>query len=127
MYGFRVSTRLVFLLVSLLQPPASPADTVAVRYPEGVSHGFLVLRTQEGKPIADGDSTQVARGDRVTSRMRFRFKDGSIYEETTVFSQHGTFLPSVLDLSHRLASTKISLLALTALHNRLSFIRKTQE
>ena len=23
--------------------------------------------------------------------MRFRFKDGSIYEETTVFSQHGTF------------------------------------
>jgi hypothetical protein len=23
--------------------------------------------------------------------MRFRFKDGSIYEQTTVFSQHGTF------------------------------------
>jgi hypothetical protein len=63
----------------------------AVRYPEGVSHGFLVLRTQDGKPIADGDSTQVARGDRVTDRMRFRFKDGSIYEESTVFSQHGTF------------------------------------
>src|ERR1700681_1484465 len=79
MCGFRVSTRLVFLLVCLLQPAASPADTVAVRYPEGVSHGFLVLRTQDGKPIADGDSTQVARGDRVTSRMRFRFKDGSIY------------------------------------------------
>jgi hypothetical protein len=34
---------------------------VAVRYPEGVSHGFLVLRTQEGKPIADGDLTQIAR------------------------------------------------------------------
>ncbi len=45
--------------------------------PEGVSHGFLVLRTQDGKPIADGDSTQVARGDRVSSHMRFRFKDGS--------------------------------------------------
>jgi len=28
---------------------------------------------------------------RVTSRMRFRFKDGSICEETTVFSQQGTF------------------------------------
>jgi hypothetical protein len=64
---------------------------VAVRYPEGVSHGFLVLRTQEGKPIADGDSTQIARGDSVTSRMRFRFKDGSTYEETTKFSQRGTF------------------------------------
>jgi hypothetical protein len=91
MCGFRSSTRLVFLLVSLLQAAASPADTVPVRYPEGVSHGFLVLRTEDGKPIADGDSTQVARGDRVTSHMRFRFKDGSTYEETTVFSQHGAF------------------------------------
>jgi hypothetical protein len=91
MRGFSASVRFVFLLACLLQPTASPAETVAVHYPEGVSQGFLVLRTQEGKPIADGDSTQTARGDRVTSRMRFRFKDGSIYEETTVFSQHGTF------------------------------------
>jgi hypothetical protein len=91
MSDFRALVRFVFLLACLLQPTASPADTVAVRYPEGVSHGFLVLRTPEGKSIADGDSTQVARGDRVTSRMQFRFKDGSIYEETTVFSQHGTF------------------------------------
>jgi hypothetical protein len=91
MSGFRASIRFVLLLACLLQPSVSPAETVAVRYREGVSHGFLVLRTQEGKSIADGDSTQVARGDRVTSRMRFRFKDGSIYDETTVFSQHGTF------------------------------------
>ena len=86
---FRTLLRFVFL-ASLL-PPTASAETVAVRYPEGVSHGFLVLRTVEGKSIADGDSTQVARGDRVTNHMRFRFKDGSIYEETTVFSQHGTF------------------------------------
>jgi hypothetical protein len=88
---FQSSMRLVFLFASLLRPTASRAETVPVRYPEGVSHGYLVLRTLEGKPIADGDSTQVAGSDRVTSRMRFRFKDGSIYEETTVFSQHGTF------------------------------------
>ena len=88
---YRSSVQFVFLLACLLRPSVSPAETVVVRYPEGVSHGFLVLRTQEGKPIADGDSTQVARGDRVTSRMQFRFKDGSIYEETTKFSQRGTF------------------------------------
>ena len=86
-----IVVRLVSLLACLLQPTISSAETVAVHYREGVSHGFLVLRTQEGKPIADGDSTQVAQGDRVTSRMRFRFKDGSIYEQTTVFSQRGTF------------------------------------
>src|ERR1700730_14879547 len=91
MGSFRASIGFVFLLACVLQPAASPAEAVAVRYREGVSHGFLVLRTLDGKPIADGDSTQVARGDRVTSRMQFRFKDGSIYEETTVFSQHGAF------------------------------------
>jgi hypothetical protein len=91
MSGFRASVGLVVALVYLLQSTASSAETVQVQYPEGVAHGFLVLRTLEGKPIADGDSTQVARGERVTSRLRFRFKDGSIYEETTVFSQQGTF------------------------------------
>jgi hypothetical protein len=78
MSGFRASIGLVVALAYLLQSTASPAEPVNVRYPEGVAHGVLVLWTLEGKPIADGDSTQVAHGERVTSRMRFRFKDGSI-------------------------------------------------
>jgi hypothetical protein len=88
---FRASMQLVFLFACLLKPTPSRAETVPVRYPEGVSHGYLVLRTLDGKTIADGDSTQVVRGDHVTNRMRFRFKDGSIYDEKTVFSQRGTF------------------------------------
>jgi len=87
----RPSMRLVFLLACLLRPTASRAETVPVRYPEGVSHGYLALRTLDGKTIADGDSIQVVRGDHVDNRMRFRFKDGSIYDETTVFSQRHTF------------------------------------
>jgi len=67
---------------------ASPVD---VRYKEGLIHGFLVLSTLDGNPIAEGDLTQVARGDRVTSQLVFRFKDGSRQEETTVFSQRGNF------------------------------------
>jgi hypothetical protein len=35
--------------------------------------------------------TQVAQGDRVTDHLVFHFKDGSIYEETTVFTQRGSF------------------------------------
>jgi hypothetical protein len=89
MYAFRASVRLVLLMACLLQPTALPAEALTVRHREGVSHGFLVLRTLDGKPIADGESTQVTRDERVTTRMRFRFKDGSIYEET--FSQRGTF------------------------------------
>jgi hypothetical protein len=64
---------------------------VPVRHKEGLLHGFLVLRTLQGRILADGDLIQEARGDRVTSRLIFHFKDGSIHEETAVFSQRGSF------------------------------------
>ena len=86
-----ISMRLLLLLTSMLPPTVLRADGVSVRYKEGVSHGFLVLRTPDGKPVADGESTQVAQGDHVTSHLWFKFKDGSSYDQTTVFSQRGTF------------------------------------
>jgi hypothetical protein len=89
--GFGPAIRIALVVACVSQPIALPAETVAVRYREGVGHGFLVLRTPDGKPLADGDSTQVVRGDLVTSKMSFKFADGSVYEETTIFSQRGTF------------------------------------
>ena len=67
------------------------AATVSVRFPEGVVHGFLTLSTSDGKVLADGDSVQFERGGRVTNRLVFHFRDGSLQEETTVFRQRGTF------------------------------------
>jgi len=64
---------------------------VSVRHKEGVSHGFLVLRTLEGETIATGDLIQEVKGFEVTSELVFHFKDGSIHDETTVFSQRRTF------------------------------------
>jgi hypothetical protein len=58
---------------------------------EGTVHGFLVLRSTEGRVLAVGDLFQVVRRDRVTSRLLFRFKDGSVDDETAVFSQRGNF------------------------------------
>jgi hypothetical protein len=75
----------------LLCPAPMPVEVVSVRFTEGVVHGFLALRTLDGKTLADGDLIQFARGDRVTSRLVFRFKDGSIHDETVVFSQRQTF------------------------------------
>jgi hypothetical protein len=66
-------------------------EQVPVRHMEGLMHGFLALRTLDGKRLADGEMTQVAEGDRVTSRLIFRFKDGSVYDDTTIFSQRGAF------------------------------------
>ena len=67
-----ISIRLLVLLTSMLPPTVLTADGVSVRYQEGVSHGFLVLRTPDGKPVADGESTQVAQGDHVTSHLWFK-------------------------------------------------------
>ena len=66
-------------------------EPVPVRHPEGSLHGFLALRTLDGATIADGDLIQTAHGTRVTARLTFRFKDGSLHDETAVFSQRGAF------------------------------------
>jgi hypothetical protein len=71
-------------------PPVAVHPT-AVRYKEGLVHGFLQLSTMEGVAIAAGDLNQVVRGDQVTSKIAFRFKDGSRQDETTVFTQRGEF------------------------------------
>jgi hypothetical protein len=78
-------------IVLSLQLGSVHADPVPVRYAEGVTHGFLVLRTLQGKDVADGDLSQVVHGDRVSRRLVFHFKDGSIQDESVVFSQRGTF------------------------------------
>jgi len=62
-----------------------------VRFTEGVTRGFLVLRTLDGGLIAAGDLLQVARGGKVESRMLFHFKDGSLFDETVVFTQQRVF------------------------------------
>ena len=86
-------TRAILMLMCgvLLPIRLVPADQVAALHTQGELHGFLVLRDVNGDAIADGDVAQVTRRDRVTTRLVFRFKDGSINEETTVFTQRGTF------------------------------------
>src|ERR1700716_1219137 len=80
----------IALLICALQPSA-PAEPIPVRHLEGTVHGFLALRSKEGQVLAVGDLFQVVHGDRVTSRLLFRFEDGSVDDETTVFSQRGNF------------------------------------
>ena len=62
-----------------------------VHHVEGRTHGFLVLRDLEDNIIASGDLSQSVNGTRVTTELVFHFKDGSVHEETTVFSQRRTF------------------------------------
>lgn len=70
---------------------AAEAGAVTVRYQEGVTHGFLTLRSTAGDLLAEGDLLQVVRPEGVDSRLVFRFRDGSLYDETVVFSQSKVF------------------------------------
>jgi hypothetical protein len=80
----------IALVVCGLQLDAA-ADVVPVRHLQGTVHGFLVQRDEGGHIVASGDSVQVAHGDQVTARTIFTFKDGSVDDETTVFSQRRNF------------------------------------
>jgi hypothetical protein len=82
---------LLTLVVFLAARPAG-AEPVAVKYAEGLSRGFPVLRSVNGERLAQGEWTQVPRGaDVVESRLVFRFRDGSVYDERVVFSQRQAF------------------------------------
>jgi hypothetical protein len=71
---------------------AAPAvQLVPVRHVQGTQHGFVVLRSLDGTALADGDAIQSVRGEQVTTRTIFHFRDRSLYDETAVFSQRGTY------------------------------------
>jgi hypothetical protein len=82
---------LLALAIALVWSWPLEAAPVAVRFAEGVTHGFLLLSTVDGTIIASGDLMQVGRGGKVESRMLFRFKDGSLFDETVVFTQQRVF------------------------------------
>lgn len=92
--GITARNRLVGLLAAVALASGSVelrAEPVPVRYTEGLVHGFLALRTLEGRTIADGDLNQVAAGAQVTARITFRFRDGSLHDETAVYTQRDQF------------------------------------
>ncbi|MES2305207.1 MAG: hypothetical protein V4558_06855 [Gemmatimonadota bacterium] len=78
--------------LSAQETPASPAHAgVAVRFPEGSVHGFLELRNDAGTLIAQGDLLQRPMNGGIESRLRFRFLDGSLFDETATFTQQHVF------------------------------------
>lgn len=75
----------------LMWAQSARSEPIRVRHSEGTLHGFLSLTTEQGQVLASGDLIEVVRGGRVTTRLTFHFKDGSLDDETTVFTQKGVF------------------------------------
>jgi hypothetical protein len=82
---------LLLLAVTFTSAEPLAADSVPVLRSQGTFRGFLVLQTLDGKPLATGDLIQIGEGDRVTSRLTFHFHDGSLDDETAVFTQRKVF------------------------------------
>jgi hypothetical protein len=81
----------VLATISFISSCNVVAEPVAVLHREGVSHGFLVVRAGNGRPLGYGELIQSTRDDQVTMHFTVHFKDGSIHDETTVYSQRGNF------------------------------------
>jgi hypothetical protein len=78
-------------ILSLVMVAAAAGQEVKVRARDGSARGFLVLRSETGAILASGEFSQFPQGDRIKARLVFHFKDGSLDEETTVYSQKSTF------------------------------------
>jgi hypothetical protein len=74
-------------LLTLLAPPGAAADPVRVRFLEGTTHGFLVLKSLQGQTLAQGELVALPKGDRMESRLTWRFRDGSLQDEMVVYLQ----------------------------------------
>lgn len=82
----------VLMALAVLTYSSADAAPVAVRFPEGVAHGFLLVRSLTGDIIGQGEMTQVVKeGDLVESHLIFNFKDGSLHDERVTFSQQRVF------------------------------------
>jgi hypothetical protein len=87
---------IVFLCATVID-----AAPVRVRFTEGTTRGFLAIRTPQGDRIGHGELTQKPRGDEIDNRLLLQFKDGSVYDEVTTYSQRGVFRLEAYRLTQR--------------------------
>jgi len=85
----------------LLAASAAAAAPLPVRFAEGSTHGFLVLRDERGAVLARGELLQTAEDTRVAKTMTFRFADGSLYDERVSFDADGVFALRRYELTQR--------------------------
>lgn len=91
MNAFPAGTRSAMILILCAFTGNGHAEPIPVRYLQGSTHAYLSLKTTQGATLAIGEVTQTVRGDRVSSKLVFRFRDGSVDEDTTIFTQRDVF------------------------------------
>jgi len=85
------SSLLVAAFFAITLTIAAPAEPISVTQIQLPRHASMVARSETGKIIAHVEFTETVQGDEVTMRLTYHFVDGSIDDETTTYSQRGTF------------------------------------
>ena len=81
----------LFFAIAMITCDAA-AVPVPVRFPEGITHGFLLVRSMAGDVIGQGELTQIVKQeDLVEYSLVFTFNDGSLHGEHVAFSQQRVF------------------------------------
>lgn len=91
---FRFVCKLILAIASIAFSSAAlraADEAVPVAYKQGTLHGFLLLRSADGKVIATGDQTNVVRGEEIHAELVFHFRDGSLDDEVTDYRQGREF------------------------------------
>ena len=89
--AFAVFAVTVMVIAVLMYSPANAAS-VPVRFPEGVAHGYFLVRSLVGETMGQGELIQVVKKDGlVESHVVIHFKDGSLHDEKVAFSQQRFF------------------------------------
>ncbi len=85
------SNLFVTAFLTIMLGTSAPAERIPVKHIQVPMQGLMVARSEDGRTIARVKFTQVVHADEVTIRLTYHFLDGSIDDETTTFSQQGTF------------------------------------
>ena len=82
-----MSRHIAGLLCFSLCTAIAGADPVPVKHMEGDVHAFLTIRDDAGKLIGYADEVNVRAGRSWRSRLTIHFRDGSLADETAVYTQ----------------------------------------
>ncbi len=77
----------LLLILAFVGTHFSSAELMPARHKQGSTHGFLLVKSLQGKVIGVGDLLEVVQHSQVHSRLVFRFRDGSVDDDSTVFSE----------------------------------------
>lgn len=88
----RACAAVMAVIAALLCTPVYAAP-IAVKFPEGMTHGFLLVRSLAGEILGQGEMIQTLKkeDDLIENQLVFRFKDGSLHDEKVAFSQQRVF------------------------------------